>query len=146
MKLDYATYRANQRRIRRRQVENRIENKKTKLKTERREFQSTWMNLGDKSMIATKNDTLSWIKNSSEGRTTIKVNADMIYKYWNDCIEGFETPEMAVWQGIYDPIYGTIFFFNVQTKERIGTKTFTKEEAKMVAIDHYLARQMKSYD
>jgi len=144
MKLDYATYRANQRRVRRRQIENRIENKRTKLRTEKRNFQNTWMNLGDKSMNSTKNDTLNWIKNTTEGRTTIKVNADMIYKYWNDCIEGFETPEMALWQGIYDPIYGTIFFFNVETKERIGTKTFTREQAKMVAIDHYLARQMKT--
>lgn len=143
MRLDYATHRANQRRLWRKQVEGRIAHKKETRKKEKRDFRKTWATLGDDSMKQCKEDTLKWIRETPEGRTTIKVNSKMIYKVWNECIEDFETPEMALWQGIYDPIYGSIFFFNVETKEKIGTKTFSNEEARMVAIDHYLARQMK---
>jgi len=144
MKLDYATHRAHQRRLWRRQVEQRLTHKKQKRKQEKRNFKNTWSTLEERSMLACKEDTLNWIRETKEGRATIAVDAKKIYKVWNDCIEEFETPSMALWQGIFDPIYGTLFFFNTETKEKIGEKTFTMAQSRMVAIDHYLARQMEA--
>jgi len=143
MQLDHAKHRAHQKALWRRQVENRLANKKAKKKQDKKDFRDTWSTLAERSMQSTKDDTMSWIETTKEGRTTIQIAAKKIYKIWKECIEEFETPSMALWQGVFDPVYGTLFFFNKETKEKIGEQDFTMAQSKMVAIDHYLARQME---
>ena len=80
---------------------------------------------------------------TEEGKFTMEVAAKKILKIWEDCLEEFDQPDLATWQGVFDPIYGTVFFFNTQTKEKIGhgDTQLTKKQALEIATDHYIARQ-----
>ena len=49
-------------------------------------------------------------------RSTINVNTKTVKNVWENCIETFTSPKMAKWQGVFDPVYGTVFFFNTEVR------------------------------
>jgi len=85
-------------------------------------------------------NTTKWITKTKEGAFTIKIKTDEILKIWNDCIET-PSPKLATWESCFDPLYGTVFFFNKKSTEKIGSKSLTRKQAMMVAVDHYIAVQ-----
>ena len=51
--------------------------------------------------------------------------------------------DCARWQIKWDPVMGSVFFFNVRSKEKMGEQKLTRKEAEFVALDHYIARQAR---
>jgi len=55
---------------------------------------------------------------------------------WEDCWQGVVSPKLSEWDPKYDPVYGTIFWINTRTMEKLGNgDKFKKEEAQRIAVE-----------
>ena len=103
-------------------------------------MEDTWNFLQAQTMERNRVECKRWLLTTEEGQIRLTLDIKKLMKAWEDCWEGVVSPKLSEWDAVYDPTYGTVFWCNSRTLERLGAgDKFSKEDARRIAVEQFIA-------
>eukprot|EP00750_Incisomonas_marina_P018225 INCI2766.1.p1 GENE.INCI2766.1~~INCI2766.1.p1 ORF type:complete len:899 (-),score=139.34 INCI2766.1:1136-3832(-) len=139
-KIKEAAIRAQGRKKLMKQFNARYENKQEQARLREEKFKHEWDFLMQQTMERNREDSKKWLFNTEDGRVRLELDTKKLMKAWEDCWQGVKSPKLSEWEPKYDPVYGTIFWLNTRTMEKIGSgDKLDKADAQRIAVEQFVA-------